>query len=100
MLRKSIYESDLLFLSPYRSRKDSGQCTILQFTREACIDEHSLEVLYNGMIYKGYIDSDFTMLSICDPKLNATFHINKILSQYKERNLLAENHTFYKSSDF
>ena len=83
MLPKSIYESDLLFFSSYRSRKDAGQCTILQFTHEACIDEHSLEVLYNGMIYKGYIDSDFTTLSIIDSKLNAAFHINKILSQYK-----------------
>lgn len=83
MRPKSIHESDLLFLSPYQSRKDAGQCTIIQFTHEACIDEHSLEVLYKGMICKGYIDSDFTTLSIIDPKLNATFHIKKILSQYK-----------------
>lgn len=83
MRPKSIYESDLLFLSPYHTRKDAGQCTIVQFTHEACIDEHSLEVLYKGMILKGYIDSDFTTLSIIDPKLQATFHIKKILSQYK-----------------
>jgi hypothetical protein len=83
MRPKNLYESDLLFLSPYKSRSDAGQCTIVQFTNEACIDEHSLEVLYKGMILKGYIDSEFTTLSIIDPKLNATFRINKILSQYK-----------------
>jgi hypothetical protein len=82
MPRKTLYESDLLFLRTYHSRHQAGFCNIVKFTNEACIDEHSLHVLYNYQIFNAYIDDDFTTLSICDPKLNATFYIDKILSQY------------------